>query len=118
MNKNIIKPVIIHVHDKFCGGLGDFFKSIITLYSYCNIENIDYYIDLSNNIFLNNCFVLKNIPENIINSEFIMIDMIDKIFTEESLYNLLNQIIYTEPKIYKLKSNCFGFRKTNIYFSM
>jgi hypothetical protein len=117
MNKNIIKPVIIHVHYKFCGGLGDFFKSIITLYSYCKIENIDYYIDLSNNIFLNNCFVLKNIPENILNSEFIMINMIDKIFSEESLYSLLKKIIYTEPKVYKLASNCFGFGEKNMLLS-
>ena len=62
MNKNIRKPVIIHVHDKFCGGLGDFFKSIITLYSYCNIENIDY-------SYLESLYD-KQIPESVISQKF------------------------------------------------
>ncbi len=104
------KPTLIHKHKYGTGGIGDFFRGIITLYQICKNENIDYYIDLHENPHLNDCFVINNIPEHIKSIEYEEHNLIDIVIgcNENHLINLINYIKNNKHKIHYLLFNGYG----------
>ena len=44
--------IIIHKHSLNCGGIGDFIIASLSLYSFCQRNNLEYYINFDENIFL------------------------------------------------------------------
>jgi len=56
---------IIHSHSLDCGGLGDFFRSLISFCGLCKQNDINFAIDLEQNPLLGACFKVRPIDESI-----------------------------------------------------
>lgn len=99
--------IIIHEHEYGCGGIGDFLRGALTLYSICKKYNYKYYIYLKENINLDKCFIKEKIPLNIINdNNKENINIIDK-YEDNVIINFLNKI-KNNKKVYFVKSNYFS----------
>ena len=113
----LLKPVIIQIHKENAGGgIADLLKGMFTLYNECKKMNIKYYIDLSNNIKLNKCFDLPNIPEDYKDFENETLNLLDQIYD----YNKFSELFLSkikEPKIYYIITNCCGFGNKNEYIN-
>lgn len=104
------KSIIIHQVCGGSGGLGDFIRAGLSFYSFSRKHELEYFIDLSGYKYLNLCFDLEIIPENIkkIPSEKIWLMNI----TGKIQNNTLQKII-DEPKVYYLISNAIGFEENS-----
>lgn len=105
----LLKPVIIQIHkENLGGGIADLLKGMFTLYNECKKMNIKYYLDLSSNTKLKQCFDLPNIPEYYKDFECETLNLMDQIYD----YNKFNELIIEKirkPKIYYIITNCCGF---------
>ena len=105
----LLKPVIIQIHkENSGGGIADLLKGMFTLYNECKKMNIKYYLDLSSNPKLKQCFNLPNIPEYYKDFECETLNLMDQIYD----YNKFNELIIEKikkPKIYYIITNCCGF---------
>ncbi len=63
------KSILIHRHKRCYGGIGDFIRASLSLYSICKRINVEYYVDFSENIFLDQAFNYKKIPDDLIIDE-------------------------------------------------
>lgn len=101
--------IIIHKPTKETGGLGDFLRSSISLFILSKKMNFKYYIDLSNNIYLEKCFEYNKF---LYSENFISIS-IDKIFyTYDEFYNKINNLINTTNN-YLIVTHAYGYIKKN-----
>jgi hypothetical protein len=44
------RRIIIHIYTPTCPGIGDYFRAVGHLYHYCNLHNINFYLDITNPI--------------------------------------------------------------------
>jgi hypothetical protein len=102
------KSIIIHKSSYGTGGLGDFTRAAISFYSFCVRNNLEYYIDFSENPNLSKCFYVQNIPESIKTLPCLSLNLIGGICDYESIKDILDKIL-TIPKVYYIKSNYLGF---------
>jgi hypothetical protein len=56
--------ILIHKYTSFVGGLGDFFRAVIMFYALCKKNDIEYYVDLSDNL-ISHALTTKPIPNNV-----------------------------------------------------
>ena len=102
------KTIIIHCHSLYCGGIGDFIRASLSFYSFCQRNNIEYYIDFKENPHLKQCFDINLIPDliNYFDSEEIC--LLNGYYSYDNIKNELNKIL-NNPKVYYLKTNAIGF---------
>jgi len=105
---NFKKTIIIQKHSLCCGGIGDFIRACLSFYSLSQRLNYDYYINFDENVYLKECFVIEEIPNDITNLESEEIILLDGIYSYESIKPILDRIT-SNPKVYYLKSNAIGF---------
>ena len=102
--------IVIHKHALGCGGIGDFIRSSLSLYSYCKRNNIEYYINLDENEFLKKCFEITNhnsiIDNNNNNCEYI--NLMNGVYNCDEFKIIFDKII-NNKKIYCIKTNAIGF---------
>lgn len=104
------KSVIIHKVSNGSGGIGDFVRASLSFYTFSKKNNIKYYIDFSGYKYLDKCFELKKIPENIFKmpSENIWLMNIVGNINNETLKKII-----TDQKVYYLISNAIGFENND-----
>jgi hypothetical protein len=103
------KSIIIHTHTYGSGGIGDFLRASLSLYSICHRYNLDYYINFNENEKLKQCFDIKEIP--LIDNNIEYISLIASTSTENNFKPYINKFI-SEPKIYNIKCNLIGIEST------
>ncbi len=109
------KLILIHKHGEKKGGIGDFIRASISLYSLSKKMDFDYYIDLTDNNYLDNCFEYKKLElSNEEKDNIETLDMIGGITSPEYMINLINNLL-NQPQIYYIYCNLVGFEKTNDY---
>lgn len=101
--------ILIHKHSAGCGGIGDFIRASLSLYSYCKRKNIEYYINLDENIFLKQCFEIKNYNININNDNDIECFSLLRGIYRRSEFEVIFDKIINNKKIYYIKTNAIGF---------
>jgi hypothetical protein len=113
------KSILIHNITKLSGGFGDFIRAGISLYAFCRVNNIEYYIYFDDNEYFKECFLLDICYEyeNYKNNS-------QKELYEIEEVNLMNMLSYNNVfetffnkilnfnKIYIVISNSFNFYET------
>ena len=105
------KSIVIHQSKYGHGGLGDFIRAGLTLYSFCKRENISYYIDFSENPKLSKCFHSLDIPNQIKSLPSENIELMGGISYKNQVIDKLNKILYF-PKVYYVNANIIGYEDT------
>lgn len=100
--------ILIHKIKNNCGGLGDFIRSSIALYYLSKRLNFEYYIDMSNNINLDKCFIYKKYIGDTKN-----IKTITKIGSFCTSYDMIEYIKKLDDDIYFIITNLFGYVNIN-----
>jgi len=102
--------IIIHklLNESGGGGLGDFIRASIYLYYLSKKLNFEYYIDLSDNIYIEKCFTYKKI----IYKDYKQIYLIDIHNSKEILNNLFKNT-FENKSVYVIISNYIDFINKN-----
>jgi hypothetical protein len=103
-----MKSIIIHKSSSNYGGLGDFTRAAISFYSFCVKNDLDFYIDFSENPNMSHCFDIPYIPDSIKNLQSISLNLIGGFCDYNTMKNILDDIL-NNPKVYYIKSNYLGF---------
>ena len=115
------KTIIIHKHDIPYGGIGDFIRSALSFFTLSQKMGYEFYIDLSDNIKLKNCFITPSIPMTVSYENFEIIKLGGGIYKYEDIEQTLYKI-KNNPKTYIIYSNAIGYEKnisdyTSYFFS-
>jgi hypothetical protein len=105
---SMLNSTIIHCHSSDCGGIGDFIRASLSFFSFCQRNNIEYYINFDENIHLKECFELIDIPDHSSNKNTEHISLLGGIYTLNDLEPVLDKIINVK-NIYYIKTNALGF---------
>ena len=103
------KSVVIHKHSLKCGGIGDFIRASLSLFSYCQRNKIDYYINFDQNSNLKYCFDIEKMPEYFNNLPIREIILTNGIYTIEKIKPFLE--LFDKNGIYYVKTNAIGYEK-------
>lgn len=101
------KSCVIHKHSLKCGGIGDFIRASLSIFSFCYRNKINYYINFDENPNLYQCFNIEKIPQNLSNSSFKEFVLLDGIYSINKIKPILESII--KPGLYYIKTNAVGF---------
>jgi hypothetical protein len=95
--------IIVHNQSYFCGGLGDMFRGIITIFTCAKKYNVDYYVSFEGNLELNECFNVKPIPDRAV-----YLQSMNRLLKPEHnhiLSTMFNIIDLNPPALYNIISN-------------
>lgn len=102
------KTVLIHKHKYKCGGIGDFIRSALSFYALSQRFGYEFYIDLSDNTDLQQCFIIPPIPSHVQYEHTETLHILDGIYSLEKINPILEQF-KNNPKTYILYSNAIGY---------
>lgn len=105
------KSIIIHKIQHGSGGIGDFIRSSLSLYSVCKRLDLQYYIDFENNPNYYECFIVQTLPK--INNKYTeTIGLMNLEGHSKIIHDAINKITHI-PKIYYIITNALGFESND-----
>ncbi len=102
-----MEGILIHLHTYKSGGIGDFIRASMSFYSLCKRLGFKYYISFEDNQFMNECFEIIKIPDDVNLRNFKKLQLLAGTCDFEYIKPVLQ--ILNDGKVCKLVCNLIGF---------